>query len=143
MRDLLDEMKQVPPGYPFNQRLKSFGGVLYELRTDENFEIDYHVRHTVLPQPGDDQQLRDVVARIHAYLLDRDRPLWEFHLIEGLRGRRFALYVKVHHSIRITSYNVCYTKLLRNPSPLIQVVAVMRSRVYIVLLHSFTSGPRP
>jgi len=99
LRDLLDEMKQVPPGYPFNQRLKSFGGVLYELRTDENFEIDYHVRHTVLPQPGDDQQLRDVVARIHAYLLDRDRPLWEFHLIEGLRGRRFALYVKVHHSI--------------------------------------------
>jgi diacylglycerol O-acyltransferase len=99
LRALLNEMKQSPPGFPFNQRLKHPSGLVYELEPDEHLEIDYHVRHTVLPKPGGERQLRDVVARMHANLLDRDRPLWEFHLIEGLAGRRFALYVKIHHSI--------------------------------------------
>jgi len=99
LRALLSEMKQSPPGFPFNQRLKHPSGLVYELEPDEHLEIDYHVRHTVLPKPGGDRQLQDVVARMHANLLDRDRPLWEFHLIEGLAGRRFALYVKIHHSI--------------------------------------------
>ena len=66
---------------------------------DEHFQIDYHVRHSVLPAPGDDRQLENMVARLHANLLDRDRPLWEFHLIEGLRERRFAFYTKIHHCI--------------------------------------------
>ena len=99
LRALLNEMKQTSPGFPFNQRLKSAGGLFHELEADENLDIDYHVRHTVLPSPGSDQQLTDVVARMHANLLDRDRPLWEFHLIEGLAGRRFALYTKIHHAI--------------------------------------------
>jgi diacylglycerol O-acyltransferase len=61
--------------------------------------MDYHVRHTVLPGPGNDQQLWEVVARLHANLLDRERPLWEFHLIEGLSDRRFAFYTKIHHAM--------------------------------------------
>ena len=89
-------MRQVPPGYPFNQRLKK-DVIQPELEFDDHFEIDYHVRHTVLPGPGSREQLLDVVARMHANLLDRERPLWEFHLIEGLSGRRFAFYTKIHH----------------------------------------------
>jgi diacylglycerol O-acyltransferase len=96
LRKLLDEMRQVPPGYPFNQRLKK-DVIQPELEFDDHFEIDYHVRHTVLPGPGSKEQLLEVVARMHANLLDRERPLWEFHLIEGLCGRRFAFYTKIHH----------------------------------------------
>ena len=99
LRELLNDMKQSPPGFPFNQRLTRQAGLLYEMDFDEHLELEHHVRHTVLPHPGSDEQLAEVVARMHANLLDRDRPLWEFHLIEGLRGRRFALYVKIHHCI--------------------------------------------
>jgi diacylglycerol O-acyltransferase / wax synthase len=99
LRSLLNEMKQVPPGFPFDQRLKSTASPFFELEPDEQLELDYHVRHTVLPRPGGDRELREAVARIHANLLDRDRPLWEFYLIEGLAGRRFALYVKIHHAL--------------------------------------------
>ena len=99
LRSLLDEMRQQAAGFPFNQRIAGQTGLQFELETDANFEIDYHVRHTVLPRPGSDRQLLDVVARLHANLLDRDRPLWEFHLIEGLSDRRFAFYIKVHHAL--------------------------------------------
>jgi len=99
LRKILDEMRQVPPGFPFNQKTRALAGLQYELELDEHFEIDYHVRHNVLPSPGTDKQLRDVLGRMHANLLDRDRPLWEFHLIEGLSGRRFAFYIKIHHAL--------------------------------------------
>jgi diacylglycerol O-acyltransferase len=99
LRTLLDEMRQVPPGFPFNQRITGRSGLTFEMGTDDRLEMDYHVRHTVLPRPGSDRQLNDVLARLHANLLDRDRPLWEFHLIEGLAGRRFALYTKIHHAL--------------------------------------------
>lgn len=99
LRKMLGEMKQWPAGFPFSQRLKNPGGPLFELEEDQHFEIDYHVRHTVLPRPGTEAQLLDVVARMHANLLDRDRPLWEFHLIEGLSNRRFAFYFKIHHAL--------------------------------------------
>jgi diacylglycerol O-acyltransferase len=99
LKSMLKEMKRWPPGFPFNQRLKNGFGPLFELEEDRHFEIDYHVRHTVIPKPGNDEQLLDVVARMHANLLDRDRPLWEFHLIEGLSQRRFAFYFKIHHSL--------------------------------------------
>jgi diacylglycerol O-acyltransferase len=99
LRSLLNGMRQAPPGFPFNQKLKDQAGLQYELEPDGQMEIDYHVRHTVLPSPGNEAQFLDVLARLHANLLDRERPLWEFHLIEGLAGRRFALYVKIHHSL--------------------------------------------
>lgn len=99
LRTLLHQMRGVPPGYPFDHKLKSPLSLQFELVPDENFEIEYHVRHTVLPRPGNQRQLLDLVSRLHANLLDRDRPLWEFHLIEGLEGRRFAFYLKTHHAI--------------------------------------------
>ncbi|MEJ8569346.1 wax ester/triacylglycerol synthase family O-acyltransferase [Elongatibacter sediminis] len=99
LRDLVAGMREAKPGYPFNQRVDMSNPVQPELTTDADLDIDYHVRHTVLPAPGNDRQLLDLVARLHANLLDRDRPLWEFHLIEGLSDRRFAFYTKVHHAL--------------------------------------------
>jgi diacylglycerol O-acyltransferase len=66
---------------------------------DKAFDIDYHVRHTVLPGPGTRDQLVEMISRLHANLLDRERPLWEFHLIEGLQNRQFAFYTKIHHAM--------------------------------------------
>jgi len=99
LRRMLDDLKSVAPGFPFNQRLRDHNIVAPALVRDDRFDIDYHVRHTALPGPGSEQQLVETVSRLHTTLLDRDRPLWEFHLIEGLRGRRFAFYTKVHHAI--------------------------------------------
>jgi WS/DGAT/MGAT family acyltransferase len=64
---------------------------------DHNFDLDYHVRHTSLPRPGTDDQLKRLAARIMAQQLDRSKPLWEFWVVEGLRGDRFAVVSKIHH----------------------------------------------
>jgi WS/DGAT/MGAT family acyltransferase len=66
---------------------------------DDEFRLDYHVRHTSLPRPGSLQQLRKVAARIQAQRLDRSRPLWEYWIVEGLEGGRFALLTKTHYAL--------------------------------------------
>jgi WS/DGAT/MGAT family acyltransferase len=66
---------------------------------DPDIELDYHVRLSALPSPGRVRELLELVSRLHGSLLDRHRPLWEFHLIEGLADGRFATYVKVHHAL--------------------------------------------
>jgi WS/DGAT/MGAT family acyltransferase len=65
---------------------------------DRHFNLEFHVRHTALPRPGDDTQLKRLIARVCEQPLDRARPLWELWVAEGLdEGRRFALISKVHH----------------------------------------------
>lgn len=64
---------------------------------DPHFNIHYHVRHTALPRPGDERQLKRMAARIMAQHLDRSKPLWEIWFIEGLEGDRFAMVSKIHH----------------------------------------------
>ncbi len=64
---------------------------------DPYFNIDFHVRHTALPAPGNDAQLRNLVARVMAQQLDRNRPLWEMWMVEGLESGRWAIVSKVHH----------------------------------------------
>ncbi|TAM89270.1 MAG: wax ester/triacylglycerol synthase family O-acyltransferase [Jatrophihabitans sp.] len=66
---------------------------------DTHFDITYHVRRSALPRPGDEQALLDVSARILSRLLDRDRPLWEMYLIEGLASDRFAVLTKTHQAM--------------------------------------------
>ncbi len=66
---------------------------------DPHFHLYYHVRHTALPEPGTDEQLRAVTGRILSLRLDLTRPAWEMWLIEGLAGGRFALVSKVHHAM--------------------------------------------
>lgn len=65
---------------------------------DPDFDIEFHLREIGLPAPGDDAQLGERVARIHARPLDRTRPLWELYLIHGIEGGRQAVYAKIHHS---------------------------------------------
>ena len=86
---------------PFDQRLAHpYGRAgVYHWTDDDNVEVDYHVRHVALPDPGRVRELLVLVSRLHGNLLDRHRPLWESYLIEGLEGNRFALYTKIHHSM--------------------------------------------
>jgi WS/DGAT/MGAT family acyltransferase len=71
---------------------------------DENFDLEFHVRHIALPAPGDWRQLCIQVARLHSRPLDRSRPLWEAYVIEGLDKVKglpkgsFALFLKIHHA---------------------------------------------
>lgn len=66
---------------------------------DSNFDVTFHVRRSALPRPGTDAQLRELAARIMARPLDGTRPMWEMYLVEGLKGRRFAILTKSHHTI--------------------------------------------
>ncbi len=65
---------------------------------DDRIDLEHHVRHSALPRPGRVRELFALVSRLHGTLLDRHRPLWETHLIEGLEGDRFAVYTKLHHA---------------------------------------------
>lgn len=64
---------------------------------DPHFKLDYHLRHTALPAPGGEEQLRNLVGRVMAQRLDRARPLWEMWIVEGLGEERWALLSKLHH----------------------------------------------
>jgi diacylglycerol O-acyltransferase len=66
---------------------------------DPTFHLDYHVRHTALPAPGSEDQLRALAARIVSQQLDRTKPLWELWLVEGVEGGRFSLISKTHHAL--------------------------------------------
>jgi diacylglycerol O-acyltransferase / wax synthase len=66
---------------------------------DDELDMDYHVRLSCLPHPGRVRELLALVSRLHGTLLDRHRPLWELHVIEGLSDGRFAVYTKVHHAL--------------------------------------------
>ncbi|MDJ0878927.1 MAG: wax ester/triacylglycerol synthase family O-acyltransferase [Halieaceae bacterium] len=86
--------------HPFGERLKmgplaQFGPISWE--QDHQLDMDYHIRHSALPAPGRYRELFALVSRLHSTLLDRSRPLWELHLIEGLQNRQFAMYMKTHH----------------------------------------------
>lgn len=98
-KDLLDKLEVQPAGPPFNQKLSNVSSAkLPSWITDQHFDIHYHVRHSALPKPGKMSDLLELASRLHSRLLDRERPLWEFHLIEGLEGNKFALYMKMHHA---------------------------------------------
>jgi diacylglycerol O-acyltransferase len=66
---------------------------------DDDIDLEHHVRHSSLPKPGRIRELLALVSRLHSTLLDRQRPLWEMHLIEGLEDGRFAVYTKIHHAL--------------------------------------------
>jgi WS/DGAT/MGAT family acyltransferase len=66
---------------------------------DADFDIDFHIRDSAVPPPGDDRKLAHTIERIFARPLDRSRPLWELYLIHGLSGGRVAMLTKIHHSV--------------------------------------------
>ncbi|MBK7508080.1 MAG: hypothetical protein IPI16_07945 [Comamonadaceae bacterium] len=83
---------------PFNQRPVLRRGLWY-WEDDTEFELDYHLRHLALPHPGRIRELLAMISRLHGNLLDRNRPLWEAYVIEGLPQGRFATYTKIHHAL--------------------------------------------
>ena len=86
---------------PFRWRLVQvpFGLDLPYWIEDPDFDLDFHIRESAVPPPGNDNRLAETVARIFARPLDRNRPLWEIYLIHGLSGGRVALLTKIHHSV--------------------------------------------
>ncbi|HZP10886.1 MAG TPA: wax ester/triacylglycerol synthase family O-acyltransferase [Nevskiaceae bacterium] len=99
VRSLLLQMREKPfLPEPFGFRLAR-GNLARIAPAWEETEVDmeYHTRHSALPYPGGERELGVLIARMHSHPLDRSRPLWECHLIEGLENNRFALYFKAHH----------------------------------------------
>jgi WS/DGAT/MGAT family acyltransferase len=86
---------------PFNRRLvrSGLGRAWPRWETLDDIELDYHLRHSALPWPGGERELGVLVSRLHRTQLDLAQPLWELHVIEGLHDDRFAIYMKVHHSL--------------------------------------------
>jgi len=85
----------------FRQRLAfvPFGQGRPRWVDDPHLNLRYHLRHSGLPAPGTEEQLRDLAGRVFAQPLDRDKPLWEISLVDGLEGDRFALLSKTHHAL--------------------------------------------
>lgn len=83
---------------------------------DPHFNLDYHFRHTSLPRPGSEEQLKRLTARVMEHALDRSRPLWETWVVEGLEGDRFALINKVHHCMIDGASGVDLSQILLSPS---------------------------
>ena len=85
---------------------------------DPDFNLDYHVRHTSLPRPGDLAQLKRLAGRVMAQQLDRERPLWEMWIVEGLAGGdQFAMITKIHHCMIDGVSGVDLAQLLMSTEP--------------------------
>jgi WS/DGAT/MGAT family acyltransferase len=84
---------------------------------DPHFNARYHVRHSALPTPGSDEQLRNLAGRLFALPLDRTKPLWELNLVEALEGNRFAIISKTHHALVDGVSGVDITSVLFDVSP--------------------------
>ncbi len=87
------------PRYRQKMRRVPFGLATPVWVDDSDFEITYHVRRTAVPSPGGEAELRPLVSRVLSSRLDRDRPLWETWVIEGLENDAWALVSKVHHCL--------------------------------------------
>ena len=86
---------------PWNRRLRYAFTLnpVPEWVEDDDIDLEYHVRHAALPWPGGERELGELVGRLQSTPVDLSRPPWECTLIEGLEGKRFALFVKMHHSL--------------------------------------------
>ena len=99
MADFRKQRKFAPP---WNRRLKShllLKSPVHYWVEDDDIDLEAHLRHTALPNPGGERELGELIARLHSQPLDLSRPPWECTLIEGLEGGRFAMYIKMHHSL--------------------------------------------
>ncbi|MFV5492292.1 wax ester/triacylglycerol synthase family O-acyltransferase [Acinetobacter sp. ASP199] len=79
---------------PFNNYLN---GLFWD--EDQQFDLDHHFRHIALPKPGRIRELLTYISQEHSALIDRAKPLWTCHIIEGIEGNRFAMYFKIHHAM--------------------------------------------
>ena len=96
-RDHIASRLHLVPRFRQKLRFVPFGQGRPVWVDDPHLNLAYHVRHTSLPEPGSEEQLRILAARIFSQQLDRSKPLWELWLVEGLKGGRFAIVGKTHH----------------------------------------------
>ncbi|HWG94980.1 MAG TPA: wax ester/triacylglycerol synthase family O-acyltransferase [Mycobacteriales bacterium] len=97
---------------------------------DDDLDLEHHVRHSALPRPGRVRELLALVSRLHGTLLDRKRPLWEAHLIEGLEGGRFAVYTKTHHAMidGISGMRLLQRSMSTDPDAVVPMPYAMRTQ---------------
>jgi len=99
VREIVDAYRSARPRPPFN-RIPVFRRAGLPVWQDvEHMDMRHHVLHLALPAPGTDEQLHELIADLHAPMLERHRPGWKVYVIEGLAGGRFAIYHKVHHAL--------------------------------------------
>jgi WS/DGAT/MGAT family acyltransferase len=93
---------------------------------DPHFNLDYHMRHTALPRPGGDDQLKTLAARLLERPLDRSRPLWELWVVEGLTGGRFAIINKTHHCMVDGSSGIDVLTVMMSTKPEMRIAEAPR-----------------
>jgi diacylglycerol O-acyltransferase / wax synthase len=98
-RDHIASRLHLVPRFRQKLRFVPFGQGRPVWVDDPQFNLDYHVRHTALPLPGSEEQLRTLAARVFSQRLDRTKPVWEMWLVDGLQGGRFAIVGKTHHCL--------------------------------------------
>ncbi|WP_372729371.1 wax ester/triacylglycerol synthase family O-acyltransferase [Nocardioides sp.] len=101
-REMYEAMRDVEEISPLflkhpHRSLGTAGQLVWQ--PDEAFDIEHHVRHSALPKPGRIRELLELCSRLHGTRLAWERPLWEAHIIEGLRDGRVAMYTKTHHAL--------------------------------------------
>ncbi len=95
MRDV-DQIRPLFLKHPYRS-IKTGGQLVW--KDDDQFDIEHHVRHSALPKPGRIRELLELCGRLHSTRLAWERPLWEAHVIEGLKDGRVAMYTKTHHAL--------------------------------------------
>jgi diacylglycerol O-acyltransferase len=95
----VEDRLHLVPRYRQRVAFVPLGGGLPRWVDDPHLNLRYHIRHSALPDPGCEEQLRALAGRVFAQPLDHDKPLWEIWLVEGLEGKRFALITKTHHAL--------------------------------------------
>src|SRR5262245_29493788 len=104
VRRLVQRLREQPiVSPPWHYRLTKQSALASKLtpawEVVENENVDYHLSHHALPRPGGERELGELLSRMHSQPLDMTRPLWEWHVIEGLADGRFVIYQKIHHSL--------------------------------------------
>lgn len=102
VREMYEQMRDVDEIAPLflkhpHRSARTAGQLVWQ--PDEHFDIEHHVRHSALPKPGRIRELLELCSRLHSTRLAWERPLWEAHVIEGLRDGRVAMYTKTHHAL--------------------------------------------
>src|SRR5215213_10212307 len=101
---------------------------------DPTFNLEYHVRHSALPSPGSEEQLRNMAARVFSQQLDRTKPLWELWMVQGLTRNRFAFVTKTHHALVDGVAGVDIATVLFDVKPVPEPAE---------LEHTWLPGPEP
>ena len=97
LREMVERKLDIVPRYRQKVRFVPLGAGPPVWVEDPHFSLTYHLRHTAVPAPGSEEDLRQMAARVFSQHLDRNKPLWELWVVEGLGQGRWALLSKVHH----------------------------------------------